>query len=94
MPFEKAAPTDSDVGDEFQRTPDESQLSCMPGNKSDNEAQLEDDAPPDGGATAWLVVLGGWCCSFNSMGWMNSKPFRTLMFPFGQFDIACHKQIT
>ncbi|KAI1419971.1 major facilitator superfamily domain-containing protein [Xylaria sp. FL1777] len=27
---------------------------------------------PDGGLTAWLVVLGGWCCSFSSPGWINS----------------------
>jgi MFS transporter, MCT family, aspergillic acid transporter len=73
MSFEKPTPKSSDVGGEFQPTPDESQLSHGPGNNLDKEAQLEDDAPPDGGAAAWLVVLGGWCCSFNSMGWMNSK---------------------
>ncbi|KAH6666085.1 major facilitator superfamily domain-containing protein [Halenospora varia] len=28
--------------------------------------------PPDGGAAAWLVVLGAWCCSFSSPGWINS----------------------
>ncbi|KAH8892295.1 MFS general substrate transporter [Thozetella sp. PMI_491] len=72
MLFGKAEPAGSDAGDDFQRAADESQLSHGPGNKSDNEAQLEDDAPPDGGTAAWLVVLGGWCCSFNSMGWMNS----------------------
>ncbi|KAK0706285.1 major facilitator superfamily domain-containing protein [Lasiosphaeria miniovina] len=77
MSFEKAAPTGNDVGGEVQRSPDESQVSHGPGNKSDEDAQLEDaqledDTPPDGGAAAWLVVLGGWCCSFNSMGWMNS----------------------
>ncbi|GKT51115.1 MFS transporter asaE [Colletotrichum spaethianum] len=27
---------------------------------------------PDGGATAWLVVLGAWCTSFCSFGWVNS----------------------
>ncbi|KAI0506251.1 major facilitator superfamily domain-containing protein [Xylaria bambusicola] len=31
-----------------------------------------DAGPPDGGLTAWLVVLGGWCCSFSSPGWVNS----------------------
>ena len=85
MSSEKAAPTDSDVGfvvaEEFQQTSEKSQLSRGPG-KSDKETQLEDDACPDGGTAAWLIVLGGWCCSFNSMGWMNSKPFRMLMlFP-------------
>ncbi|KAF4965700.1 hypothetical protein FSARC_6540 [Fusarium sarcochroum] len=27
---------------------------------------------PDGGLTAWLVVLGAWCTSFCSFGWINS----------------------
>ncbi|KXH38525.1 major facilitator superfamily transporter [Colletotrichum simmondsii] len=27
---------------------------------------------PDGGVTAWLVVLGAWCTSFCSFGWVNS----------------------
>ncbi|KAI0975858.1 major facilitator superfamily domain-containing protein [Xylaria arbuscula] len=31
-----------------------------------------DAGPPDGGLVAWLVVLGGWCCSFSSPGWVNS----------------------
>lgn len=28
---------------------------------------------PDGGVTAWLVVVGTWCTSFCSFGWLNSK---------------------
>ena len=28
---------------------------------------------PDGGLTAWLVVLGAWCASFCTFGWVNSK---------------------
>lgn len=27
---------------------------------------------PDGGAEAWLVILGGWCCLFVSFGWITS----------------------
>ena len=27
---------------------------------------------PDGGAKAWLVILGGWCCLFVSFGWITS----------------------
>ncbi|KAH6666525.1 major facilitator superfamily domain-containing protein [Plectosphaerella plurivora] len=27
---------------------------------------------PDGGIQAWLVVLGAWCTSFCSFGWLNS----------------------
>jgi len=30
------------------------------------------DKVPDGGSAAWLVVLGAWCCSFVSFGWINS----------------------
>ncbi|KAK5207876.1 hypothetical protein LTR99_004167 [Exophiala xenobiotica] len=26
---------------------------------------------PDGGTQAWLTVLGGFCCLFNSWGWIN-----------------------
>lgn len=26
---------------------------------------------PDGGITAWLVVLGCWCTGFCSFGWLN-----------------------
>lgn len=28
---------------------------------------------PDGGAKAWLVVLGGFCCLFCSFGWVNCE---------------------
>lgn len=75
MSLEKAAPTDSDTGETegVFATPDESQLSHGPDNKSDNEVQLQDDGPPDGGTGAWLALLGAWCCSFTSFGWMNSK---------------------
>ncbi|KAJ5148547.1 hypothetical protein N7448_000125 [Penicillium atrosanguineum] len=34
--------------------------------------------PPDGGTAAWLVVLGAWCCSFSSPGWVNSTYFYDL----------------
>ena len=38
-------------------------------------AKVEDTGPPDGGSAAWLVVLGAWCCSFSSPGWINSTYF-------------------
>jgi hypothetical protein len=28
---------------------------------------------PDGGAKAWLVVAGGFCCLFCSFGWINCE---------------------
>ena len=27
---------------------------------------------PDGGLEAWLVIVGNWCASFCSFGWINS----------------------
>lgn len=42
----------------------------------DGSTQLEPKpaagGAPDGGLTAWLVVLGAWCTSFCSFGWINS----------------------
>ncbi|KAG5983206.1 hypothetical protein E4U55_000547 [Claviceps digitariae] len=32
----------------------------------------DDDNFPDGGLDAWLVVVGAWCVSFSSYGWINS----------------------
>jgi len=28
---------------------------------------------PDGGSTAWLCVLGGFCCMFASFGWISCE---------------------
>lgn len=28
--------------------------------------------PPDGGLQAWMIVAGGWCANFVSVGWNNS----------------------
>ncbi|CAG8983795.1 hypothetical protein HYALB_00006760 [Hymenoscyphus albidus] len=36
------------------------------------ETESQPNTPPDGGAAACLVVLGSWCCSFSSLGWINS----------------------
>jgi hypothetical protein len=33
---------------------------------------LGSDAP-DGGAVVWLAILGAWCTSFCSFGWLNNK---------------------
>lgn len=40
---------------------------------SDVEDEGDADDTPDGGARAWLMILGAWCCSFCSYGWVNSK---------------------
>lgn len=47
----------------------------IPGDKPGDATKLEDAGPLDGGAAAWLVVLGAWCCSFSSPGWINSAYF-------------------
>ncbi|KAL4921344.1 major facilitator superfamily domain-containing protein [Aspergillus aurantiobrunneus] len=41
----------------------------------DAEKATEPSPPrdvPDGGTVAWLLVLGCWCTSFSSFGWLNS----------------------
>ena len=44
------------------------------------EKPAEDgDGPPDGGLTAWLVVLGAWCVLFCSFGWINSMNWPGLV---------------
>ncbi|KID91786.1 Major facilitator superfamily domain, general substrate transporter [Metarhizium guizhouense ARSEF 977] len=46
-----------------------------PGEKSDEEkapSTPEEPVVADGGTVAWLVVLGAWCVSFCSFGWINS----------------------
>jgi hypothetical protein len=37
-----------------------------------------DDRPPDGGITAWPVVLGAWCILFCSFGWICSIPLALI----------------
>ncbi|KAG2421272.1 hypothetical protein HFD88_005246 [Aspergillus terreus] len=44
----------------------------IPSDRPGDATKLDDTSPPDGSLTAWLVVLGAWCCSFSSPGWINS----------------------
>lgn len=37
---------------------------------------------PDGGLPAWLVVVGAWCTSFCSFGWINSKSHAVYLVAF------------
>lgn len=51
-----------------------------PSEKTDEEkAAPANEAPvaPDGGLVAWSVVLGAWCVSFCSFGWINSTYWWT-----------------
>ncbi|KPM46531.1 hypothetical protein AK830_g116 [Neonectria ditissima] len=47
-----------------------SKLHSHDAEKTPQRAPWGSDAP-DGGTTAWLVVLGAWCTSFCSFGWLN-----------------------
>lgn len=67
---EKAGLPEPDLSGEVQRRPDEDRERI-----TGNDTKLEDSGPPDGGAAAWLNVLGAWCCSFSSPGWANSMYF-------------------
>lgn len=49
----------------------QSKLHSHDAEKSPQKVPWGSDAP-DGGAAAWLVVLGAWCTSFCSFGWLNS----------------------
>lgn len=48
-------------------------------NSHDPEKDMPQRFPghdaPDGGVAAWLVVLGAWCASFCSFGWLNSMTY-------------------
>jgi hypothetical protein len=68
---EKAIP-DPDIHKKTPHDPQSPTTSDL-GDKPDNVAKPQDDGPPDGGTTVWLVLLGAWCCSFSSPGWTNSK---------------------
>ncbi|KIW10009.1 hypothetical protein PV08_11785 [Exophiala spinifera] len=46
---------------------------------------------PDGGTEAWLTVLGGFCCLFNSWGWINCVGVFTsyyLEHPLSQYSAS------
>ncbi|KAI6778424.1 monocarboxylate transporter 2 [Emericellopsis cladophorae] len=47
--------------------PDDPSLEQATGEKTTTDSE-----PPDGGLAAWTVVLGVWCTSFCSFGWLNS----------------------
>jgi hypothetical protein len=51
------------------------------------KTQPDPDLFPDGGFEAWLVVVGGFCATLASFGWINCKNLFThymliLLIPF------------
>lgn len=71
---EKAVQLESAPGSETERDMEDAR-ERVSGDKTDDATELQDAGPPDGGTAAWLVVLGAWCCSFCSPGWINSTCF-------------------
>ncbi|KAB8227597.1 major facilitator superfamily domain-containing protein [Aspergillus alliaceus] len=55
-------------------TKDSSSEKTWVDGRRDEKEQLwvPTDVTPDGGLTAWLMVLGAWCVLFCSFGWINS----------------------
>jgi hypothetical protein len=68
---EHAAQPECELSSETERDPEDARGS-IPGDNRGDATKLENAGPLDGGAVAWLVVLGAWCCSFSSSGWVNS----------------------
>lgn len=49
-------------------------------NESDqNQAWKPANEAPDGGLTAWLVLVGAWCVLFCTFGWINSMSEEELL---------------
>lgn len=46
---------------------------------------------PDGGTTAWLVVLGAWCVLLCSFGWINSTLSTSLGKSISLFNFCCRQ---
>lgn len=67
---ETASPSETLAENEKHNVEDVA-LGPLPAYKPGREA-------PDGGAAAWLVVLGAWCTSFCSFGWINSQDIFTV----------------
>ncbi|KAM0358931.1 hypothetical protein HYE67_011281 [Fusarium culmorum] len=67
-----------------QQSPHQSELTLQGQGLNNEKSDIEDgvtqppvkpvagSGAPDGGLEAWLVVLGAWCTSFCSFGWINS----------------------
>ena len=57
----------------------DSDSSIDPGAEEEGPTSANDDIP-DGGTAAWLAVLGAWCVSFCSYGWINSMSLALAPF--------------
>lgn len=68
----KSIEGETDNSDHKAENPNAS--STLQGHDAEKAAQPKPSGsdPPDGGTVAWLVILGAWCTSFCSFGWLNS----------------------
>lgn len=67
---------------------DKSSVAEQPDAEAAPPASYKSDAP-DGGVTAWLVVLGAWCTSFCSFGWINSMHRLFAVLSVLEFESNC-----
>lgn len=77
--LEKATQPESDLSGDTEREADDVRES-IPSVKLGDSVELDESEPADGGIAAWLVVLGAWCCSLSSAGWINSTYYSLLNF--------------
>ncbi|KAJ5658503.1 monocarboxylate transporter [Penicillium longicatenatum] len=65
-------PKSASSSPDSQHTLDEATPEPKPIETGLPKQSWNNDAAPDGGAKAWLVVLGAWCALFCTFGWINS----------------------
>lgn len=70
MSTEDSKPAHLSLGS--QHTLDEASIEKKPIDAETPKQSWDHGAAPDGGAKAWLVVLGAWCALFCTFGWINS----------------------
>lgn len=76
-PGDAGPPVASPIAESLEKGPaaEPATVSVLAGSNGDTpeSSDDEDQPPPPGGTRAWLMMLGTWCCSFCSYGWINSE---------------------
>lgn len=79
LPAVAAAPTAAGpIAESSEKSPaaEPATVSVLTESNTDVPESSDDDdqtPPSDGSTRAWLMILGTWCCSFCSYGWINSE---------------------
>ncbi|KAF4339769.1 major facilitator superfamily transporter [Fusarium beomiforme] len=81
-PEKPAELPDTLSGSETERSQNVNPEAALDQQASD-AAKAHDEGTPDGGTAAWMVVLGAWCCSFCSPGWINTQLTDLVVLPLG-----------